>query len=325
MWSHLVLVAGAFGLGYYVATRGPGKKTESHADEPDTHSSMAGAFPESTSGQSTDAKRENVTSKTAKAKRKKTGKNGRKQEPGHEPVKLPLDVEEAKSKSEPSTVAVIAPKPKPTPIPEPKAESHAEPKAESRAEPKAELHAEPKAELHAEPKAELYAEPDSEPVLEADPQPEEWEAVGTAGVRPIQKTSNPIPTHKTAWSNVTDDVDLNQNNTQRAPQHRVLRMSARTQPLPPPAPRREPKGPQPLTKKQRQSRKKAERLREERAQAATIQEQRLHSHQRELFDMRSREQWKQEQRKTLRGPPNGKAPSQAKNAPSLIDGKLIWD
>ncbi|KAJ2120832.1 hypothetical protein IW147_004772 [Coemansia sp. RSA 720] len=301
MWSHLVLVAGAFGLGYYVATRGPGKKAESHADEPDTHSSMAGAFPESTSGQSTNAKRENVTSKTAKAKRKKTGKNGRKQEPGHEPVKLPLDVEEAKSKSEPSTVAAIAPKPKPTPIPE------------------------PKAELHAEPKAELHAEPDLEPVLEADPQPEEWEAVGTAGVRPIQKTSNPIPTHKTAWSNVTDDVDLNQNNTQRAPQHRVLRMSARTQPLPPPAPRREPKGPQPLTKKQRQSRKKAERLREERAQAATIQEQRLHSHQREQFDMRSREQWRQEQRKTLRGPPNGKAPSQAKNAPSLIDGKLIWD
>ncbi|KAJ2499124.1 hypothetical protein GGH96_003784 [Coemansia sp. RSA 1972] len=305
MWSQLVLVAGAFGLGYYVATRGSSKKTETRVDEPDTHSSMAGAFPESTGGQSSDTKRENVTSKTAKAKRKKTGKTGRKQEPDHGLEKPHLDVNEVRPKAGPSTVAVIAPKPKPTPIPESRAE--------------------PKSETVLEPKAESHAEPDAEPVLEADPQPEEWESVGTAGVRPVQKTSNPIPTHKTAWSNVTDDVDLNQNNTHQAPQHRVLRMSARTQPPPPPAPRREPKGPLPLTKKQRQSRKKAERLREERAQAATIQEQRLHSHQREQFDMRSREQWKQEQQKMLRGPPNGKAPSQAKNAPSLIDGKLIWN
>ncbi|KAJ2137954.1 hypothetical protein IW136_003310 [Coemansia sp. RSA 678] len=263
---------------------------------------MVGAFPETNSGQSNDTKREHVTSKTAKPKRKK---NGRKQEP----EKLHPDIVEAKPKAEPSTVAVIAPKLKPTPIPE------------SRVEPKAGIMLEPKAEPRAEPKAE----PDAEPVLEADSLPEEWESVGTTGVRPLQKTSNPIPTHKTAWSNITTDVDLDQNNTQQPPQHRVLRMSARTQPPPPPAPRREPKGPLPLTKKQRQSRKKAERLREERAQAAAIQEQRLHSHQREQFDMRSREQWKQEQQKMLRGPQNGKAPSQAKNAPSLIDGKLIWD
>ncbi|KAJ2245559.1 hypothetical protein IW139_002723 [Coemansia sp. RSA 353] len=314
MWSHFVLVAGAFGLGYYVATRGSGKKTETHVDEPDTHSSMVGAFPETNSGQSNDTKRENVTSKTAKPKRKK---NGRKQEP----EKLLPDIVEAKPKAEPSAVAVIAPKLKPTPIPE----SRVEPKAGTMLEPKAGTMLEPKAGTILEPKAESLAEPDAEPVLEADPRPEEWESVGTTGVRPLQKTSNPIPTHKTAWSNITTDVDLNQNNTQQPPQHRVLRMSARTQPPPPPAPRREPKGPLPLTKKQRQSRKKAERLREERAQAATIQEQRLHSHQREQFDMRSREQWKQEQQKMLRGPQNGKAPSQAKNAPSLVDGKLIWD
>ncbi|KAJ1725931.1 hypothetical protein LPJ61_005536, partial [Coemansia biformis] len=82
--------------------------------------------------------------------------------------------------------------------------------------------------------------------------------------------------------------------------------------------------PPPLTKKQRQSRKKAERQREEHALAAELQEQRLRAHRCELEDLRSREQWAAERRKAARQPPSGAAPSHARGAPALVDGKLIW-
>ncbi|KAJ2348783.1 hypothetical protein GGF43_004509 [Coemansia sp. RSA 2618] len=295
MWSQLLLLAGAFGLGYYVATRGSGKKTESLPSESDSQSSMVGAFPE----HSSNSKGDIAGGKTAKSKRKKPGKPGQKQEPMHSPAQPDMAEVKVKAKAvEPSPSAATA----------------YEPKQEK----------EPALQPEAEPEIEKVL--DTEPVLAPDSQPDEWEAVGTSGVRPAIKQSNPIPVHKTAWSSVTDNVDLSQNEVQHPPQHRVLRIGARAQPPPPPAPpRREYKGPQPLTKKQKQSRKKAERIREERAQAAAIQEQRLHSHQKDLFELRSRKQWEQEQRKAIHGPPKGKAPSHAKNAPSLIDGKLIWD
>ncbi|KAJ2651607.1 hypothetical protein IWW40_001507 [Coemansia sp. RSA 1250] len=168
----------------------------------------------------------------------------------------------------------------------------------------------------------------AEPKTTSEPQPkkDEWQAVGATGAKPPKKQSSPIPIHSTKWSAVANDVDLSEDETKQPSQHRVMRIKAPSQPPAPPAPpRRENKGPQPLTKRQRQSRKKAERRREENAHAAALQEQRLRAHQRELFDIRSREQWKRERLQEARGPPKGAPPNRSKNVPHLTDGKLIWD
>ncbi|KAJ2766938.1 hypothetical protein IWQ57_004160 [Coemansia nantahalensis] len=120
-------------------------------------------------------------------------------------------------------------------------------------------------------------------------------------------------------------MDLDESERAQPSVRRVVRIGAPLRPaapkVRPPAPRAEPA---PLTKKQRQSRKKAERQREERAQAAETQEQRLRAHRRELEEIRSRQQWAAERRKEIRRPPAGAAPNRAQGAPSLVDGRLIW-
>ncbi|KAJ2386767.1 hypothetical protein H4S02_003694 [Coemansia sp. RSA 2611] len=285
MWTQLALVAAAFGAGYYVARRGSGEKTATPSSDLGEFRSMVGAFPEQTSAESTGHQRDSTGTRTAKAKRKKAGKTARTSEP--------LTAAPVVAKA--GEMEETAPEP---PIPS---------VSEAKLEP------------------EQAPESGDKPKLADVSETDEWQAIGAAGARPQKQSSNPIPVHGTAWSAVADDVDLSRDDDQQPSQHRILRIGAPSRP-PPPAPvRREYTGPQPLTKKQRQDRKRAERRREERAQSAAIQDQRLRAHQRQQFDMRSREQWKSEQRKAMRGPPKGAAPSHAQGAPSLIDGKLIWD
>ncbi|KAJ2690253.1 hypothetical protein H4R19_006441, partial [Coemansia spiralis] len=148
--------------------------------------------------------------------------------------------------------------------------------------------------------------------------------VGSRGAQPQRREAAPIPVHTTAWSDVVDDVDLSESEVAPAPAPRVVRIGAPTRP---PVVKARPQlrtAPAPLTKKQRQSRKKAERQREERAQAAEVQDQRLRAHRRDLDEIRSRKQWEAERRKEIRKPPVGAAPNRAQGAPSLVDGKLVW-
>ncbi|KAJ1993954.1 hypothetical protein EDC05_001865 [Coemansia umbellata] len=164
------------------------------------------------------------------------------------------------------------------------------------------------------------AEPEMDE-LEADAS--DWEAV-TASAQPVERRPAAIPVHDSLWHQLEPEEALDGEPLQVAPT-RILRIGAPAQPpRKPPQPRTHyTTAPEPLTKKQRQTRRKTQMLREQRAQNAAAQEERLRQHQRELMDIRSREQWEKAKRKQAAK----KAQSQKPNAagPSFIDGKLIWD
>ncbi|KAJ2078590.1 hypothetical protein H4R24_004368 [Coemansia sp. RSA 988] len=319
MWNQVVFLAVAFGLGYYVATRGSDKSSRSSEyTQTDSHPTMAGTFPKQDSAEIEAEHKQgnhpNTRGRSAKSKRPRKPKAEHKQKttaqvPAQN-TSAPTTSNEVKKSSEPNLSIDGAGRKE-------KTKSSAVDTATT---------AIAAAAAAAVPTTTTKTDtiPSSAPV--AEPQPVDWVAVGNRGARPQATTSAPIPVHDTPWSSMASEVDLDEDQNKRPKAARILRIGAPAKPPPAPMPqRRQYTAPPPLTKKQRQSRKKAERQRQERAEAATIQEQRLHSHRRDLFDMRSREQWERERRKALNGPPKGAPPKQAKGAPSIIDGKLIWN
>ncbi|KAJ2618088.1 hypothetical protein H4S08_000012 [Coemansia sp. RSA 1365] len=315
MWSQALLLAAAFGLGYYVATRESDKSSRlSESAQTDDRPSMAGTFPEHSSiGTNAERKqdnRPNTRSRSTKSKRTRKTKVERKQViTTQEPV---TDAPAQEKPSEPET------RTEPTPFVD-DAVQKAKPKPIAADTPTPPLTA-------AVTTKTTSASSISGSVPVAKPQPADWVAVGNRGARPQNTKSTPIPVHDTPWSGMANEVDLDEDQDKRPEAARILRIGAPAKPPSAPMPqRRQYTAPPPLTKKQRQSRKKAERQREERAQAAAVQGQRLHSHRRDLVDLRSREQWERERRNALNGPPKGAPPKQAKGAPSIIDGKLIWN
>ncbi|PIA16337.1 hypothetical protein COEREDRAFT_8465 [Coemansia reversa NRRL 1564] len=315
MWSQTLLLAAAFGLGYYVATRGSDKTSRpSESAQTDDRPSMAGTFPKHSSI-GTDAERKqdnrpNTRSRSAKSKRTRKAKVERKQEiTTQEPV---TDVLAQERPNEPERVT------EPTPFVDDTVQK-AKPKPIAVDTPTPPVTA-------AVTTTTTSASSTASSAQVAKPQPADWVAVANRGARPQNAASTPIPVHDTSWSSMANEVNLDEDQNKRPEAARILRIGAPAKPPSAPMPqRRQYTAPPPLTKKQRQSRKKAERQREERAQAAAVQEQRLHSHRRDLFDLRSHEQWERERRKALNGPPKGAPPKQAKGAPSIIDGKLIWN
>ncbi|KAJ1819060.1 hypothetical protein LPJ75_001281, partial [Coemansia sp. RSA 2598] len=182
--------------------------------------------------------------------------------------------------------------------------------------------------------AEAEAEDSAGRAAEQD---DEWEAVGQQRVAVARKRqAAPIPVHRSAWEQLASDEDLDAEES-KPTGARILRIGAPARP-PQPSPQRvryKPPTPPPLTKKQRQNQRKAERVREQRAQAAELQNARLQQHQYEQFEVRSREQWKKAQRAAAKrswAPASGQKPGTGSAQPAIpkaaaerIEGKLLWD
>ncbi|KAJ2003268.1 hypothetical protein H4R26_003164 [Coemansia thaxteri] len=274
MWNQVILLAGALGLGYYLATRGPSAQgTEPPSDE---SASAAGAFPvQNTQQPAADSNNsEHLSSKSKNKKKKDKGKT--------------------------RTLAKQSPPP----------------------------HTEEEAALL--PSAQATTVYPSQPADEngddasdnASNEEAEWEAVDSASAaRPAKRKSVGIPTHQSAWSGLAAEEDLSRPAGPAAPA-RVLRIGAAAQQAAAPRMRREYTAPEPLTRKQRQNLKKAERQRELRAHNADVQDHRLRQHQVALTDLRSREQWARAKRDAARAPP---AKSGSTATASVIEGKLVWD
>ncbi|KAJ2057234.1 hypothetical protein GGI17_005768 [Coemansia sp. S146] len=309
MWNQLVLLASAFGLGYYFATRrfgAPRVATTVQPDEDDGSVTIAGAFPaqckDSASGGSANGNNDNgegLSSKKKKNKRKGKAKANTKQQP------LP-DIEKPKSVQE-ST--------------QPEAEEAPQGNSNVVGSDVSGTSEHSDAEI-----ARAYEEEVGEE--EEEEMADEWVAVDSmSAARPTKKASAGIPTHASAWSGLTREEDLSQETEGPAAPARVLRIGAAARP-PPTGPmrvRREYTNPEPLTKKQRQNQRKTERLREQRALNSEVQDHRLRQHQIALADLRSREQWTKAKRttaKTSLPPRSSKTPN---SSASVIGGKLVWD
>ncbi|KAJ1893557.1 hypothetical protein LPJ71_007179 [Coemansia sp. S17] len=304
MWNQLLLLAGAFGLGYYFATRSSGAPrattTAQPDDDDDDSVAIAGAFPaqckNSSGGGSANGNTDNgegLSSKKKKNKRKGKAKANTKQQPL-------LDVEKTKSVQE-----------------------NTQPEVEEAPQGNSNGGVSDTSEHSDAEIARAYEEEEEEGEI-AD----EWVAVDSmSAARPTKKASAGIPTHASVWSGLTREEDLGREPEGPAAPARVLRIGAAARP-PPTGPmrvRREYTNPEPLTKKQRQNQRKTERLREQRAINSEVQDHRLHQHQIALADVRSREQWTKAKRtaaKTSLPPRSSKTPN---GSASVIEGKLVWD
>ncbi|KAJ1723161.1 hypothetical protein LPJ53_002473 [Coemansia erecta] len=301
MWSQIVLLAAAFGVGYYYASRRSGGQPGGAAAGRAQQATMAGAFPGQNNGGVVASADERGGKGRGKGRgRKKKNKGGGAAASPAEQSKEPgvQEVEAEVAEEQPLVVE----------------EEPVEP-----------------ADEPAVPEDELMIPADEPMVSEDEPavSEDEWQAVGSRGASRTQQQSTPIPVHRSAWTNLSDTSSPSHSPTRPAPAA-ILRISPVThQParrvqqntrasLPSSAP---------LTRKQRQNQRKSERLRDVRSQAAELQEQRLRQHQRDLVDVRSREQWKRAGRLEKTRPWSEQRPSrrvpQAKAA--VIDGKLIWD
>ncbi|KAJ2025385.1 hypothetical protein IWW57_003397 [Coemansia sp. S610] len=299
MWSQLLLIAGAFGLGYYFATRGPSSPraaTVAPLDgDGDVGATIAGAFP----AQSKDSANEGSANNgnggglSSKKKKKNNSKGKAKKSTKQQPLPNVESPELAPESKQPEAL---------------QGSTHA---------------ADDDTSEHSDAAiAQAYEEEEREEIAD------EWVAVDTmSAARPTKKVPAGIPTHASVWNGLAREEDLSQETVGPPAPARVLRIGAAARP-PPAGPmrmRREYTNPEPLTKKQRQNQRKTERQREQRAHNSEVQDHRLRQHQIALADLRSREQWAKAKRtaaKTSLPPRSSKTPN---SSASVIEGKLVWD
>ncbi|KAJ2337474.1 hypothetical protein GGI00_000223 [Coemansia sp. RSA 2681] len=297
MWIQLLSLAGAFGLGFYFATRGAGApKTATTAPLSDDGATIVGAFPAQGKPVDCNDSSEGLSSKKKNNKSKNKGKVKR-----HAKQQALSNLETPDSVQESS-------------LPE-----------AAKALPQEDVGVEGDANDDA---IELDNSSDDARTYEEEAAADEWTAVDSASAaRPIRQAPAGIPTHASVWSGLAREEDLGREKESPTPA-RVLRIGSPARP-PPTGPvrvRQEYTNPEPLTKKQRQNQRKTERLREQRTINTEVQDHRLRQHQIALADLRSREQWTKAKRtaaKTAMPPPrSSKAPS---SSASVIEGKLVWD
>ncbi|ORX68551.1 hypothetical protein DL89DRAFT_268374 [Linderina pennispora] len=303
MWSQIVLVAGAFGLGYYFATRGqPGNAKKQTAPAADVET-MAGTFPEGSATHVESDPQQKAAARKSSTGKKPSKKGSRPKKPSKKAAKT---TDEAATPADDATKTTAAPRTLETKKPVVVAQPLAADQSRSASEPGSD------------------EEPEPQPAVEEDV----WETVGTEGYRPEKTASKHIPVHESAWGKLEPDKDLGKE-PEAKPAARVLRIGAAAHPGPASSPRRTARSyeyEEALTKKQRQNMRKEERKRAEKAYVAELQAQRLRQHQRGLVEVRSREQWEKAKRKTANTPkPASAGTSKVNGKASVFEDKLIWD
>ncbi|KAJ2045347.1 hypothetical protein GGH13_009489, partial [Coemansia sp. S155-1] len=189
MWNQLLLLAGAFGLGYYFATRSSGAPRATTTAQPDDDDSVAiaGAFPaqckNSAGGGSANGNTDNgegLSSKKKKNKRKGKAKANTKQQPL-------LDVEKTKSVQE-----------------------NTQPEVEAAPQGNSYCGVSDTNEHSDEEIARAYEEEVADEEEEEEEEiADEWVAVDSmSAARPTKKASAGIPTHASVWSGLTREEDL---------------------------------------------------------------------------------------------------------------------
>ncbi|KAJ2815288.1 hypothetical protein FBU31_006980 [Coemansia sp. 'formosensis'] len=296
MLNQLLLLAGAFGLGYYFATRTSGaSKTATTAPPDNDDIAIAGAFPTQCKDSTSKASIDNSEGLSSKKKKKK---KNTKQQP------LP-NVDE----------------PKPV-------QANAQPEAVKEVPPQEIPYVAGADDISEHSDAEIPLVYEEEVEDRKEKTADEWTAVNSmSAARPTKKAAAGIPTHASIWNGLTREEDLGREAEGPAAPARVLRIGAAAQP-PPAGPmrvRREYANPEPLTKKQKQNQRKTERVREQRAHNSELQEHRLRQHQIALADVRSREQWTKAKRTAARTSLPPKSSKTPNSSASVIEGKLVWD
>ncbi|KAJ2718889.1 hypothetical protein GGI07_005536 [Coemansia sp. Benny D115] len=305
MWSQAIFLVAAFGVGFYLATLTARTSSAPKADRSDAKPESAAAEPQSLAAHGSSVA--NSTHGGASSRKKKKARKGKAAADAADaapPFVTTASAKPAELASDdvaaPETKKRTATPPAPAPAPAPALSDEQELLAER----------------------ETAAE-------------DEWEMVGRhQGAPAVRKRATPIPTHPSAWQQLASDEDLDaRDSDQAATPARVLRIGAASKPPPQPVRvRRQYVEPPPPTRKQRQNQKKADRVREAKAEASALQEQRLQQHQRDLFDVRSREQWKKAQLNPPKTPwipsasaSSSKTPKTKTAAAADLEGKLIWD
>ncbi|KAJ2491401.1 hypothetical protein IWW37_002285 [Coemansia sp. RSA 2050] len=301
MWSQLLLIASAFGLGYYFATRGSSvPRTATVAllnngdDDDDDGATIAGAFPtqskDSISGGSANGNNGNGGGLSSKKKKNKgKAKKSTKQQPLLNAESPELAPESKQPEARQGNSDVV----------DDDTSDHSD-------------------------AAIAQANEDEEREEMAD----EWIAVDSmSAARPTKKAPAGIPIHASVWSSLKREEDLSQETVGPSAPARVLRIGAAARP-PPAGPmrmRREYTSAEPLTKKQRQNQRKTERLREQRAYNSEVQAHRLRQHQIAQTDLRSREQWAKAKRTAAKTSLPPRSSKTLNSSASVIEGKLVWD